>query len=117
MKTEDFFLWLEGYYGKYDRTVLRNDVAVYIRNIPERELPLIKEYLKQSFSTQYNFTPDIATLEIARKDIKPAPTQKVYQLPPPDPEARDMKVEVGQLMEVVLLKVDKNIQAREKRNE
>jgi len=115
MKTEEFFLWLEGYYGKYDRTVLRNDVAVYIRKIPERELPLIKEYLKQSFSTQYNFTPDIATLEIARKDIKPAPRAEVYQLKPPDPEAKDMKVEVGQLMEVVLLKVEKNKQAREKR--
>ena len=112
MNHKEFFIWLEGYYGKYDRPVLRNDVAVYVRKIPEDDLYPIRQRLTEAFSTQYNFTPDIATLEIARKDIKPPPRAPTYQLKAPDPEARDMKLEMGQLMEVVMIKVAKNKVAR-----
>ena len=114
LKSEDFFVWLERYYGRYARTELRNTVAAYIRDIPEQEFVPLKAHLIRTFSTQYNFTPDVATLEVARSDIKPAPRAQAYQLKAPDPEARDMKVEVGQLMEIVLMKVAKNKQARER---
>ncbi len=106
MQFKTFFTWLEGYYGKYDRPILRISVAEYVRAIPEPELEPLQEYLKKNFSTQYGFTPDIGTIEVARKDIKPI--HKPYLPAPPDPEAKDMSLKVGQLMEVVLLKVSRN---------
>ena len=114
MKCEEFFLWLEGYYGKYTRTVLRNSVAAYVRKIDEYKLSGIKEYLQLNFSTNYGAAPDIATLEIARKDIRDRPIKETYQLKAPEPDAKSMKVEVGQLMEIVLLKLAKNKAEREK---
>ena len=112
MQYETFFAWLEGYYGKYERPILRNSVAAYIKTIPEAQLEPLAEYLRLNFSTQYNFTPDVATIEVARKDLKPI--HKPYIPGLPDPEARDMSVAVGQLMEWVLLKVSRNRKEREK---
>ena len=77
MQSETFFAWLEGYYGVYDKSkpMLRNSVAAYIKSIPEAQFEPIAEYLRLNFSTQYNFTPDVATIEVARKDIKPIPKE------------------------------------------
>ncbi len=75
MQFETFFTWLEGYYGKYERPILRSSVAAYVKAIPEPEIEPLKEYLKVNFSTQYGFTPDIGTIEVARKDINPIPKE------------------------------------------
>jgi len=113
MNHKEFFVWLEEYYGKYPRPGLRRAVGEYILTIPEYNLDKLSNYLIRAFSTQYNFTPDVATLEVARKDIRPDPDEiKPYRPALPEPGARDMKVEVGQLMEIVLMKVARNKKAR-----
>ena len=112
MQYKEFFQWLEGYYGPYERDVLRRSVASYVKSIPEHLLDAIAEYLRLNFSTQYNFTPDVATIEVARKSIKPVHKPYIPRLP--EPEAQDMSVEVGQLMEIVMMKVRRNREARER---
>jgi len=115
MNWKEFGAWLEGYYGKYPRRQLKEDIAEYIKDVPEADFPSLVGYLKINFSTQYNFTPDIATLETARLDMKPKRQAiGLYKPTLPEPEARSMDVEVGQLMQVVLKKVSINREEREK---
>lgn len=112
MEYREFFDWLVGYYGEYERDTLRKSAAGYVKSIPAEELWPIAEYLRLNFSTQYHFTPDVATIEVARKSIRPV--HKPYIRGLPEPEAMDMSLEVGQLMELVHMKVRKNKEDREK---
>ena len=107
MTTKQFFANIEGYYGKYPRTFLRQEVAAYVATIPEAELAYLYSYIKHSISTRFGATPDIEAIETARKEIyiagKGEIKPHVKQLP--DPTAKSMKIEVGDMMKRVLERV------------
>ncbi len=108
MNTKDFVKNIESYYGKY-RSGARSVVTQYLEEMDYREdtLRQIWRELILTVSAQYSFVPDVAILETVAKavweDRKPMPKMHVAALP--DPTARSMKIEVGEMLDRVLRKV------------
>jgi hypothetical protein len=92
MNSKTFFQSIEGYYGKYQRPFLRKEVADYIRGIPESELAGLYDHLKHTQTTQFGHVPDIATLEQARKEMRPSDQIGPYKKALPDPLTRGQEL-------------------------
>ena len=105
MNSKDFFTSIEGYYGKYPRPLLRREVSEYIKGMPEQALSDLLWHLKKTISTQYGFVPDIAAIETARREMRDMAPIKERHKQLPDPTAKSMHIEIGEMFKRVLSKV------------
>jgi hypothetical protein len=87
MTHKEFFASVEGYFGKYPRTFMRNEMGAYVKTIPEDELAYLYSYMKYSLSTRFNVAPDVEAIEKARTEIyvagKNTIKPHIKQLPDP----------------------------------
>ena len=105
MHSEQFIKAIENYYGKY-KSGVKAVVVQYLTTVPENELPEIRRQLHLTVSTQYGHVPDVATIEQARKEIgSTRPALPEYKPLLPEPDARSMKIEAGELMKKIMMKV------------
>ncbi len=112
--SETFIQAMESYYGKY-RSGVRKVLVEYLKTLPVEQLPKIRHELIMTVSTRYGHVPDVATIEEAVKEMwKSAgvPEYRAKQLP--DPTAKSMKIEVGEMFKRVLSKVSER---RKRENE
>ncbi len=103
--SETFIHAMESYYGKY-RSGVRKVLVEYLKTLPVEQLPKIRHELIMTVSTRYGHVPDVATIEEAVKEMRKnagVPDYRAKQLP--DPTAKSMKIEVGEMFKRVLSKV------------
>lgn len=100
MTIPEFIKAVEGYYGKY-KPGTKSVVVQYLREEqlhPDR-LREIWRHLVKTVSGQYAFTPDVATIEQARREIRSvraAPAE--YRPALPDPAAEQFRPELEGLL-------------------
>ena len=97
LSSEQFIKAIENYYGKYSEGV-KKVVRQYLATVPEAMLPKIRAQLILTVSTQYGHVPDVATIEVARKEVAKEYAQKQLEYKPsePDPDALNYREELGE---------------------
>jgi len=71
MRHEEFIEKVEQYYGPYQNPNIRKVVFAYVKDkFRETELTTLFEQLITTYSGQYRFTPDVAIIEKASKEIQ-----------------------------------------------
>lgn len=107
MLTSDFIKAIESYYGKY-RPAVKVVVTQYLQAVSESELPEIRKQLLLTVSGRYDYVPDVATIEQARKEIKRArPTLPEYIPMGREQISEEFNPDLGGLLKGLIKKLKK----------
>ena len=69
MTAIEFMKNLEGYYGRYEKPLVKAEVYKEIRGMNEKFLQCLYDELKLSFGIQYGKQPDVKVIETAREKV------------------------------------------------